>query len=157
MKKEQNNWQNEKVFREINTEEDNLVKIIEKNLEELEILEELLDEGGELSRVYAAAFRLSGFDFIAREIEENVNDDLFADRNNLGYLHVPLINIKRMLIYFKDSYQILTLEFIREVYKFKGRNKNAIEEGREKLSQEALETLEQSIIKVLEEWREKYP
>jgi hypothetical protein len=156
MGKEQYNLQNQKVFQKISTEEDKLVKIIDRNLEELKILEELLDEGGELSKVYAAAFRLSGFDFIADEIDENVHDELFADRNNLSYLHIPLVNIKRMLNYFKDSYQILTLEFIREVYKFNDRNKNAREEGREKLSQKSLETLEQDIIKILEEWREKY-
>ncbi len=67
-----------------------------------------------------------------------------------------LVNVKRMLLYFKDSYQILTLEFIREVYRFKERNKKAHEEGREKLPQEAIEKLDEKVLKILEIWRENY-
>lgn len=100
----------------------------------MENLEKLLEEGGELSKVYAEAFRLSGFDLIAEDLDRYEDPNLFADRNNLGYLHIPLVNVKRMLYYFKDSYQILTLEFIREVYKFKERNKKANEEGRQKIT-----------------------
>jgi hypothetical protein len=142
-------------LKEVHGQEDNLVKVIEKKLKELEKLEKLLEEGGELSKVYAEAFRLSGFDWIADQLEEYENHSLLADRNNLGYLHVPLVNIKRMLHYIKDSYQILTLEFIREVYMFKERNKKAHEEGREKLSPEAIENLDKRVLTILEEWRKK--
>ena len=89
-------------------------------------------------------------------LDEYDNEDLFADRNNLGYLHVPLVNVKRTLLYFKDSYQILTLEFIRDVYKFNERNKRAHEEGREKISQEAIEKLDDRVLRILEIWRENY-
>lgn len=145
-----------KILKEIHGQEDNLVKIIDKKLEELENLEKLLEEGGELPKVYAEAFRLSGFDWIADQLEEYKNHNLLADRNNLGYLHAPLVNIKRMLHYIKDSYQILTLEFIREVYMFKERNKKAREEGREKLSPEAIENLDKTVLTILEEWRRNY-
>lgn len=153
MKKEPNKIRSEEVLSKIDAQEDNLVKIIDKKIQELENLEKLLEDGGELSKVYAAAFRLSGFELIADELENCEDHNLFADRRNLGYLHVPLVNIKRMLHYFKDSYQILTLEFIREVYMFKERNKKASEEGREKLSPEAIEDLDKKILDILEKWR----
>ncbi|MCE5214500.1 MAG: hypothetical protein LLF83_07265 [Methanobacterium sp.] len=156
MKEKSFKMQNGKVLKYMNTQEDNLVKIIDKKLQDLEILEKLLEDGGELSKIYAEAFRLSGFDFIADELNEYSDHDLFADRNNLGYLHVPLVNIKRMLHYIKDSYQILTLEFIREVYLFSERNKKANEEGREKLSQEAIEKLDRTVLDILEKWRRNY-
>jgi hypothetical protein len=156
MQKEQHNMDNDKFLNQINTQEDNLVKLIDRKLQELERLEKILEEGGELSTVYAEAFRLSGFDLIADMLDEYDNEDLFADRNNLGYLHVPLVNVKRTLLYFKDSYQILTLEFIRDVYKFNERNKRAHEEGREKISQEAIEKLDDRVLRILEIWRENY-
>jgi hypothetical protein len=156
VQEEPHNIGNGKVFKKINTQEDNLVKLIDKKLQELERFEKLLDEGGELSKVYAEAFRLSGFDFIAGELDEYAEEDLFADRNNLGYLHVPLVNVKRMLLYFKDSYQILTLELIRDVYRFKEKNKKAKEEGREKISPEAIENLDKKVLRILEVWRENY-
>jgi hypothetical protein len=142
------------VLKDMNNQEDNLVKLIDKKIEELENLEKLIEEGGELSKVYAEIFKLSGFDLIAEELDKYEDHDLWADRNNLGYLHIPLVNVKRMLLYFKDSYQILTLEFIREVYKFKDRNKKASEEGRQKLSPEAIEKLDENVLKILENWRE---
>jgi len=61
-----------------------------------------------------------------------------------------------MLNYFKDSYQILTLEFLREVYMFSQRNKRAKEEGREKLSPKAVDDLERAVLSILEEWRTNY-
>ncbi len=128
MEKEPHNIGNDKAFKRINTQEDNLVKLIDKKLKELERLENLLDEGGELSK----------------------------DRGNLGYLYVPLVNVKRTLLYFKDSYQILSLELIREVYRFKERNRRAHEEGREKLPQEAIEKLDDKVLKIMEIWRENY-
>ena len=146
----------DKIFKKINTQEDNLVKLFDKKLQEIENLEKILEEGGELSKVYAEAFRLSGFGFIADELDEYVDHDLFADRENLGYLHVPLVNIKKMLHYFKDSYQILTLEFIREVYMFKEKNRKATEEGRKKLSPESIENLDEKVLKILEMWRKNY-
>lgn len=145
-----------KTFKKKTSEEDNLVKLFDKKLKELESLEKILEDGGELYKVYAEAFRLSGFDFIADELDEYTDPDLFADRENLGYLHIPLVNIKKMLHYFKDSYQILTLEFIREVYMFKDRNKKASEEGRKKLSMEALEKLDENVLRILEKWRRDY-
>ncbi len=144
---------NDKVLNEIDTQEDCLVKIINKKIKELENLEKLLEDGGELPNIYAEAFKLAGFDSIAQELDEYQDNRLFADRNNLGYLHVPLVNIKRMLNYFKDSYQILTLEFIREVYMFKERNKKARQEGRQMLSQEAIEQLDENMLLILENWR----
>jgi hypothetical protein len=140
----------------IDIKDDNLVKLIEKKLLELEKLEKLLEDGGELSMIYAEAFRLSGFDIIADELEKYNDKNLFADQDNLGYLHVPLVNVKRMLHYIKDSYQILTLEFIREVYMFKDRNKKATLEGREKISPEAIEKLDEKVLKILEMWRKYY-
>ncbi len=156
MKKESLKIPDGKILKEMPDQEDNLTKIINKKLKELENLEKLLEEGGELQKVYAEAFKLSGFDWIADQLEEYENHNLLADRNNLGYLHVPLIDIKRMLHYIKDSYQILTLEFIREVYMFKERNKKALEEGREELSQEAIENLDKTVLTILEKWRRNY-
>ncbi len=156
MEKEPHNIGNDKAFKRINTQEDNLVKLIDKKLKELERLENLLDEGGELSKVYSEAFRLSGFGFIADMLDEYGEEDLFADRGNLGYLYVPLVNVKRTLLYFKDSYQISSLELIREVYRFKERNRRAHEEGREKLPQEAIEKLDDKVLKIMEIWRENY-
>lgn len=134
--------------------EDDLLKLVESKLKIVEDLQNLLEEGGQLQKVYAEAFRLSGLDYEADQLEKYNYEKLLVDKESLSYVHDPLVNIKLLLEYVKDNYQPLTIEFVNEVFRFKAMNEETMKNARELLPSEALENLDQAVKVLLEERRQ---
>ena len=133
---------------------DDLLKLVEAKLKIVEDLENLLEKGGQLQKVYAEAFRLSGLDYEADQLEKYNYGKLLANKESLSYAHDPLVNIKLLLEYVKDNYQPLTVEFVNEVFRYKSKNEETIKGARELLNPEALENLDKTVKILLEERRQ---
>lgn len=134
--------------------EDDLIKIIDDKLRIVEDLENLLEEGGQLQRIYAEAFRLSGLDSEADQLEEYNYNKLLANKESLAYIHDPLSNIKQLLEYVKSNYQPFTVEFVNDVFRYKDKNKETMEGARELLPPEALKNLDNAVALLLKERRQ---
>jgi hypothetical protein len=133
---------------------DDLLKLVEAKLKIVEDLENLLEEGGQLQKVYAEAFRLSGLDYEADQLEKYNYNKLLANKESLAYIHDPLSNIKQLLEYVKGNYQLFTVEFVNDVFRYKAKNEETMKGAREILPSEALNNLDNAVALLLKEGRQ---